>query len=218
MMKLNEDKILTMLANGTKEDIKQYILEQIKLNSCSSSTEKQQIKHFISMAKKFKKANKDSISSFAGAFIQDEFINICDGYRLISFKDTSIVCDMVDEGLKLIEADKIYLTDQSKAIEITLDIDDIMAFYKLYKARDKSINLQKKNSLENPSHYIIRDENQEILTTINIEYLHDMIKIFNVEDCKILYTGKASPLFFIDQATGNKGLVLPIRFVEYDIK
>lgn len=209
MIKVNETKILEMININDLEGIKKYIDLEIYNQLKVDKTDKQRIKAFQTFAKNCRKQNKEVRPALAGGFIKNEKLYATDSYTLIEMNDTSIECEMIENGLETMNVESI-LTRSDKCIQIDLasHVEKIILQCKEYKVNAKGLRGSlKKPSEENKGLYIINTESFEI--GFDVEKLKVITDIIDVNKSKCYVYNSVSPLFI--ESDDRKGLLCPIR-------
>ena len=210
MIKINETKVLSLINANDIDELKKYINQEIIWQLKTSKTDLQKNKAFVALAKKFN-SQKDSNRALAGAFEQDGYSCLCDGFRAFRIKkpiETFAGIARLDEATTPINL-KQFFSDVRDLKELEFDVNSFELQYKEFKGSSIKERNQK-DYYKNPKKIFTLDLNETEKLYLNIEYLMDAHKILDFNNCKFYGKLSVSPLVIVDEE-GNQGLVLPIR-------
>lgn len=183
--------------------LKEKLEQAIREESCYKRTSKTR----ITAIKRIVKSVSDSRPALKGYGVFGDYKVITDTYHLIAIKDDVLPLKLVTTDKDLIEkvgkqnviqytfpnCEHFLNTDYSKLEEITVDCDDILAYYKMnHSSKNKDQQL-----------YTIKDN------YYNINYLKNIIDILGT-NIKVYYSGSYAPLYFVNES-GEIGLGLPVK-------
>lgn len=211
MIKINEVEMLKLINNGDLNVIKNYIDNEILMQIKTDILDVQRNKNFIKLAKKFKKeAIKSKRPALAGAFTQNDYTCLCDGFRIFRLKQpigSFGNIEKVSSEVILIDVMSFFSNTEGMK-EVGFDLKDLQLKYKEYK----SLSTQDKKGVKNKVYSINLNGDVEGVEKIylNIEYLIDAHNILDFNNCKFYAKTPTSPLLIVDDK-GNDALVLPVR-------
>jgi len=218
MIKVSENKILGMINKNDITALKQYINDEIYLQTKIKSSEKTIIKNIQKLANKFYTEMKDTRPSMAGAIRRNGKMILCNPYMIIETTEIEMTmiqdeyADSFPESIPTMIKD---IMTNNNYFEIKLDADDILAQFKQFKTSISGLKGKDRNgTIENKGIYVYSDE--KIKIAFNINYLVNMVKCTDFNNSIIKVQNNISPMIIIGEK--YKGLVVPVRFVEYDIK
>lgn len=135
----------------------------------------------------------------------EEYQVFTDSYSLFMFKnrlDLPDISEFKDASGKAVEYPKferiVPIIDPDVDEEIKINYADVVACLKSHP------EIEKKDIT-----YSIQCKNYEI--KFNAEYLKSVYDILGTEDLKVYVTGQIRPAMFIDERTGNKAILVPLR-------
>lgn len=210
MIKIDEIKALSLINESNIEDLKKYINQEIIWQLKTSKTDLQKNKAFVALAKKFN-SQKDLNRALAGAFEQDGYSCLCDGFRAFRIKkpiETFAGITRLDEATTPINLKQV-IPDVHDLKELEFDVNSFELQYKEFKGLPAKDRKKDKYHVV-PKKFFILDLNETEKLYLNIEYLMDAHKILDFNNCKFYGKLNISPLIIVDEE-GNQGLVLPIR-------
>lgn len=211
MIKINEIEMLKLINNGDLNAIKNYIDNEILMQINTDVSDVQRNKNFIKLAKNFKKeAIKRGSPALAGAFTQNKYTCLCDGFRIFRLKqpiENFGNIEKVSSEVILLDVMSFFSNTEDMK-EVSFDLKDLQLKYKEYK----NLSTQDKKGVKNKVYGINLNEDVEGVEKIylNIEYLIDAHNILDFNNCKFYAKTPTSPLLIVDDK-GNDALVLPIR-------
>ena len=212
MIKINELKALRLLEEEDVKSLRMYIEEEIKKQSTTSTSEKQRLSTFIRLAKEMKKvALREHKLYLAGAVVDDGYLHISDGFRIVSYSDLDIPVEMLKSDVKPPRYKDIYPDCTKYGVEIEFDLTDIELSYKRYKSKPKGNKRKSK---------IYHYENDKLgcVVGIDVVFLYEMTKVLDFENSTIYARDAISPIIILENSGKNKGLILPVYLPESDNK
>lgn len=195
LVDMMNDNMNVMKALKLKEKLEKAIREE----TCYKTTSKTRVNAIKRVASK-----REERPVLTGYGIYEDYKVITDTYHLVFIKEENMPLKLVTSDREL--ADKVghenciygdypnvgHFINFNKDNEIKIDINDILAFYKMHhKNADKELY-----ELGEYGNY-------------NIDYLKNMIDILGT-NVKVYYQGDLRPLYFINESD-EVGLVLPCR-------
>ena len=145
MIKINELEILKLISGGDMDTVKDYIDNEILMQIKTDVSDVKRNKNFIKLAEKFKKeAIKGGHPALAGAFTQNDYTCLCDGFRVFRLKqpiESFGNIEKVSSEVTLLDV-MSFFQDREGAKEVNFNLKDFQIKYKEYKslpAQDKKI-------------------------------------------------------------------------------
>lgn len=188
--KINVDPLL---AAPIIETLQENLKKDIRLDSARVSGKLGRVKALDKIIKTIPEFRREQL---AGTFKNAGFWCVCDGFRGVMLSEKPDLQEV--PGMDLLKCFGSYNYSM-----VLPEISELKAHIKIEKAAHKG-----------EKGYIAKYDFGEGLPMVNAEYLLNMMQIFpKVEKVEIDkgYRPELSPLYFFDETTGEKGILLPVK-------
>ena len=221
MIKVSEIELLNMLDKEDSDGIRQYILSKTT-ESKTKPSDLSKMKAFSKLAKATRKEYKESRPALAGAYILDNKLCLCDGFRAFIMNwDINQV-----PNLEMIEEDKVaekfninkVYQEKDRTEVIKIDTEKLKIQYTEYKAKLKLVKSEKGMTKEQKvrsiqERYFAVESKAGFVSHFNIEYIKELHDIMDLDNSEITLGKEQTQALQVENSFG-KALVLPIRLLK----